>query len=107
MLQINEFNQGGPELPVGSVTVPEPASPEVLQATTSGVGVSRSPRKTTTIYTRRKTTRISKNPRRKWEKSEYMNTLECLLRPEKKGVKKGIGKIVHDLWIQKEGNVEN
>ena len=107
MLQINEFNQGGPELPVASVTVPEPASPEVLQATTSGVGVSRSPRKTTTIYTRRKKTRISKNPSRKWEKSEYMNTLECLLRPEKKGVKKGIGKIVHDLWIQKEGNVEN
>ena len=29
-----------------------------------------------------------------------MNTLECLLRPEKKGVKKGIGEIVHDLWIQ-------
>ena len=29
MLQINEFNQGGPELPEGSVTVPEPTSPEV------------------------------------------------------------------------------
>ena len=27
--------------------------------------------------------------------------LKCLLRPEKKGVKKGIGKIVHDLWIEK------
>ena len=36
-----------------------------------------------------------------------MNTLECLLRPEKKGVKKGIGEIVHDLWIEKEGNVGN
>ena len=59
------------------------------------------PRKTTTIYTRRKTkTRTTKNPRRKWEKSEYMNALECLLRAEEKGVKKGIGKIVHDLWIE-------
>ena len=102
MLQINEFNQGRLDLPVGSVTVPETSDPKVLQATTSGVGVSKSPRKTTTIYTRRKTkTRISKNPRRKWEKSEYMNALECLLTAEKKGVKKGIGKIVHDLWIEK------
>ena len=77
MLQINEFNQGGPELPAGSVTVPEPPpNPEVLQATTSGVGVSKSSRKTTNIYTRRKTkTRTTKNPRRKWEKSEYMNAL--------------------------------
>ena len=30
-----------------------------------------------------------------------MNALKCLLRAEKKGVKKGIGKIVHDLWIEK------
>ena len=30
MLQINEFNQGGPELSVGSVTVPKPPGPEVL-----------------------------------------------------------------------------
>ena len=29
-----------------------------------------------------------------------MNALECLLRAEEKGVKKGIGKIVHDLWIK-------
>ena len=29
-----------------------------------------------------------------------MNALECLLRAEGKGVKKGIGKIVHDLWIE-------
>ena len=69
MLQINEFNQGGPELPEGNVTLPKPPSPEVLQATTSGLGVSKSPRKTATIYTRRKTkTRPSRNPRRKWEK---------------------------------------
>ena len=54
MFKINEFNQGGPELPEGSVTVPEPPGPEFLQATTSGVGVSKSPRKTATIYTRRK-----------------------------------------------------
>ena len=101
MFKINEFNQGGPELPEESVTVPEHPGTEVLQATTSGVGVSKSPRKTTTIYTRRKTkTRTTKNPRRKWEKSEYMNALECLLRAEEKGVKKGIGKIVHDLWIE-------
>ena len=61
MSQINEFNQGAPELPVGSVTVPELPGPEFWQATTSGVGVSKSPRKTTTIYTRRKTkTRTSK-----------------------------------------------
>ena len=32
MLQINEFDQGGPELPEGRVTLPEPPSPEVLQA---------------------------------------------------------------------------
>ena len=58
-------------------------------------------KKATTIYTRTKTKpRISKNPRRKWEKSEYTNPLECLLRAEKKGVKKGIEKIVHDLWIE-------
>ena len=63
MRQINEFNQGGPELPVGSVTVPEPPGQEVLQATTSGVGVSKSPKKTATIYTRRKT------------KQEYQRTL--------------------------------
>ena len=30
-----------------------------------------------------------------------MNALECLLKAEKKWVKKGIGKIVHDLWIEK------
>ena len=83
------------------MTVPEPPGPEVLPATTSRVGVSKSPRKTTTIYTRIKTKiRTTKNPRRKWEKSEYMNALECLLRAEEKGVKKGIGKIVHDLWIE-------
>ena len=29
-----------------------------------------------------------------------MNALECLLRADEKGVKKGIGKIVHDLWIK-------
>ena len=62
----------------------------------------KSTKKTTTIYIRRKTkTRTSKNPRRKWEKSDYMNALECLLRAEEKGVKKGIGKVVHDLWIEK------
>ena len=32
-----------------------------------------------------------------------MNALECLLRAEKKGVKKGIGKTVYD----REGNVRN
>ena len=85
--------RGGPELPEGSVAVPGPPGPEVLQATTSGDRVSKSPRKTTTTYTRRKTkTRTTKNPRRIWEKSEYMNALECLLRAEEKGVKKGLGK---------------
>ena len=64
--------------------------------TTSGVGVSKSPRKTTTICTRKKKQK-KQGSRRKWDKSEYMNALECLLRAEKKGVKKGIGKIVHDL----------
>ena len=83
------------------MTVPESPDPGVLQATTSGIGVSKSPIKTTTIYTRRKAKRkTSKKPRRKWEKSEYMNALECLLRAEKKVAKKGIGKIVHDLWIE-------
>ena len=75
------------------MTVPEPPCPEISQATTSGVGVSKSPRKVTTIYTRRKTkTRISKNPRRKWERSEYTNALECLLRAEKNGSKKALEK---------------
>ena len=32
----------------------KPSSPEVLQATASGVGVSKSPRKNTNIYTRKK-----------------------------------------------------
>ena len=64
---------------------PSTPSSEVLQATTSGVAVSKSPRKTTTIYTKRKTkTRTLKNPRRTLEKSEYMNALECLFRTEKK-----------------------
>ena len=101
MLQINEFNQGGPELPEGSVMVPKRPGPEVLQVITSAIGVSKSPRKTTTIYTRRKAkTRTSKNPRRMWEKSEYMNALECLLRAEEKGTQKGNGKILHDFWIE-------
>ena len=30
-----------------------------------------------------------------------MNVLECLLWAEEKGVKKGNGKIMHDLWIEK------
>ena len=61
ILQINEFNQGGPELPEGSVTVSKLPCTEVLQANTSGVGVSKLPRKTTTICTRRKTkTRTAK-----------------------------------------------
>ena len=81
------------------MAVPESPSPEVLQVTTSGVGVSRPPRKTTTICTRRKT-RTLKEPWRNWEKKEYTNALECLLRAEKKGVQKGIRKIVHDLWIE-------
>ena len=99
MFKINEFNQRGPELGCHGARAP---GSEVLPATTSGVGVSKSPRKTTTIYTRRKTkARTTKNPRRKWEKSDYTNALECLLRAEEKGVKKGIGKIVHDLWIEK------
>ena len=49
MFKIIELIRGCPELPEGSVMVPEPPSPEVLQATTSGVGVSKSPRKTTTF----------------------------------------------------------
>ena len=92
----------GDELPEGSVTVHKPPGPEVLWATASSVGVSKLPRKTTIFHTRRKTkTRTSKNTRRKWEKSEYMNPLECLVGAQKKEVKKGIGKTVHDLWIEK------
>ena len=54
------------------------------------------------FYTKRKTeTRTSENPRRKWKEREYMNPSECLLRVEKKGIKKEIGKIVHDFWIEK------
>ena len=45
---------------------------------------------------------MSNKPRRKREKSEYMNAFEFLLRAEKKGLKKGIGKIVHDLRMEKE-----
>ena len=79
MLQINEFNQGGLELIEGSVTMPEHPDQEVLQATTFGIEISKSPRKTSNIYTGRKTkTRTSKNPKRKWEKSEYMNIFKCL-----------------------------
>ena len=62
MFKINKFNQGGPEVPEGSVTVPEPSGPEVLHATTSGVGVSKSPRKTITIYTRRKKNKNNEEP---------------------------------------------
>ena len=102
MLQKNEANQGRTELPEGSVMLLEHPSPELLRATASGVVISKPPRKTTTIYTRRKIKKgTSKNPTRKWEKSEYTNALESLLRAEKKGVKKAIGKIVHDLWIEK------
>ena len=48
MLKIIEFHQGEPELLEGSETVLKP--PEILQVTTSGVRVSKSPRKSTTIY---------------------------------------------------------
>ena len=78
-----------------------------MQATISGVGVSMSPRKTTTNYTRRKTkTKILKIPRRKREKSECMNALECLLRAKQEEVKKGIWKLMHD-FVNREGNVGN
>ena len=98
MLQINLIR--GTWTACGKSDGARAPGPEVLQVTTSDAGVSDSPRKTTTIYTRRKT--ISKNPRREWEKNEYMNALECLLRADKKGVKKVIGKIVHDFWIEQE-----
>ena len=98
MLQINLIR--GTWIACGKSDGARAPGPEVLQVTTSDAGVSDSPRKTTTIYTRRKAT-ISKNPRREWEKNEYMNALECLLRADKKGVKKVIGKIVHDFWIEK------
>ena len=48
MLQINESNQG-------DLNCLKEPHPKALQATTSGVGVSKLPRKTSTIYTRRKT----------------------------------------------------
>ena len=48
MLKIIEFHQGEPELLEGSETVLKP--PEILQVTTSGVRVSKSPRKSATIY---------------------------------------------------------
>ena len=99
MLQINLIR--GTWTACGKSDGARAPGPEVLQVTTSDADVSESPRKTTTIYTRTKTKTISKNPRRDWEKNEYMNALECLLRADKKGVKKGIGKIVHDLWIEK------
>ena len=92
----------GPKLPEGSVMVPKPPGPQVLQVTTSGVWVLKSPGETATSYTIRKAkTRTLKKPRRKWERSECMNAFECFIRAEKKGVKKGIRKIVHDLWVEK------
>ena len=36
------------------------------------------------------------------ERGRKVNTFEFLLRAEKKGLKKGIGKIVHDLRMEKE-----
>ena len=66
--------------------MPNSPSQEVLHATTSGVGVSKSPRKTTAIYTKTKT------KTRNWEKSEYMNPLKCLLRADKKESIKNLGK---------------
>ena len=69
-----------------------------MQATTSGVGVSKSPKKLLPIILEEKQRQEhQRTPRIKWEKSEYMNSLECLLKAEKKG----IGKIVHDLWMEK------
>ena len=89
-------------MPEGRVMVPEHPVPEALHATTSGVGVLKSPRKAATIYTRRKTKRrTSKYPSRKWNKIEHINALEFLLRTEEKEVKKGIGKRVHHLRIEK------
>ena len=86
-----------PERPVGSVTVPTPPPPtsqEVLQVTTSGVGVSKLPRK-------KQKQEYWRTLAGKWEKSEYMNALECLLRADKKGIEQEFGKIVHVLWIEK------
>ena len=89
MFKINEFNQGGPELPEGSVTVPEPPGPEFCRRLILVLGYQSRQEKLLPFILEEKTkTRTTKNPRRKWEKREYMNALECLLRAEEKGVKK-------------------
>ena len=104
MLQINLIR--GTWTACGKSDGARAPGPEVLQVTTSDADVSESPRKTTTIYTRTKTKTISKNPRRDWEKNEYMNALECLLRADKKGVKKRDWE--NSAWfVDREGNVGN
>ena len=98
MLQIIEYSLGGGGRTAcgkcDSAQAPQPRSLAAEYFWCWGIKVA--PRKTTTIYTRRKTkTRTLKNPRGKWEKSECINALERLLRAEEKGVKKRTEKIVH------------
>ena len=93
MLQINEFNQGGTELFEGSVMVPEHPGPEVLQATTFGIVISKSPRKTTNIYTGRK--QKQEHQRTLGESGRKVNTWihsNVYEGQWKKGSKKGLGK---------------
>ena len=83
-----------PELPVGSVTVPNPPLPT-------------QPRSLAGDYFWCWCIKVAKKKKQKqeywrtlvgkWEKSEYMNALECLLRADKKGIEKEFGKIVHVL----------
>ena len=69
---INNENQGGPELPAGSVTVSEPPGPGVFRVTTSGTGVIKSPM----IIRNQRTCRVG-HSKEKWSHDENRFLWEC------------------------------
>ena len=96
MLQNNETNLGGPELPAGSVTVPEPPGPRVV-GTTLGTGVIIVPN----LYSvNNKPKNRKEKGRRKWKKEEYEIALECRMEAEADCKPGGLGKKTSEFWKQ-------
>ena len=87
------IDQGGPELPTGSVTVPEPPGPEVKEATTSGTGVLKSPNKR-----KRPTCRVG-NSKEKWSHEENVFLWECY-ETSCHPTRKGYMKRMHEKWSE-------
>ena len=90
MSQTIEFNQGTFEIPTGDVAMTNPPSftPKDSRRATSSVEVSEFPRTTTNLYSRKQKIKEIKNSWIKLSEKDFMNALEYLLRPNKKGIKR-------------------